>query len=368
MKKTIKTIATAIVAALMAVVTSVSAFAELDMDRINEYASIYWGYANPDFAYHSGKNCANYVSQLINYAHVDTDNIWYPESYAWVNVYGLRDYFVNTHGIEYIAYPSLSQVEPGDVIYTSSTHVMMCQEAANGRYYCLATGNTNDRLNFPIYSWSLYGVLKTSRLVTLELGDVNGDGRISLTDVSQLTAYANGTSSSLAHPEVADVNEDGRINIVDSDILTRYYMGLIPSLPNDGGMNVEIKSVLYGNNTVDVYYGLSNDETPVTLAGYHGGYNQVWRLIPTDGTYYIIEAEYCDKVLDLHGRTDYAQICTRHGGVNQCFRLDKNSDGTYSIISEHGLMLSCDARTGEIKGIPASYFRGRSEKFTINYL
>lgn len=50
-------------------------------------------YYNKAYLYYCHVDCANYVSQAIYAGGIPTDSQWYPGSYAWINVDGLRDYF-----------------------------------------------------------------------------------------------------------------------------------------------------------------------------------------------------------------------------------------------------------------------------------
>ena len=57
-------------------------------------------------------------------------------------------------------------------------------------------------------------------------GDVSGDGKITVTDVSKVSAYVKGKSS-LTDEEIkrADVNGDGMVNISDVSLLSAHVKG-----------------------------------------------------------------------------------------------------------------------------------------------
>lgn len=152
---------------------------KLNMNSALNYAKIYWNKLDPQNGFYTsngaktydpsrfitnGNNCANYVSAILLSAGRKTDSTWYRGSSAWINVNSMRNYFVN-QGIKYISYPSSSQIEAGDILYTSSGHVMFVTSATpsdSGKIIC-ATGNTNSRdINFRVTSF--YGVIKTSTL------------------------------------------------------------------------------------------------------------------------------------------------------------------------------------------------------------
>ncbi len=155
------------------------ATAKLDLNAALDYAKTYWNRLDPANGFYmsngtktydaskfssSGNNCANYVSACILAAGLNPDSTWYRGSMAWINVNSMRDYFTSK-GIKYISSPSASQIEAGDVIYTSAGHVMFVTSAkwSGNRKIIKATGNTNSRdINFQVTSF--YGVLKTSSL------------------------------------------------------------------------------------------------------------------------------------------------------------------------------------------------------------
>lgn len=122
-------------------------------------------YDSAKFSTGNGNNCANYVSAILLASGLPMDSTWKRGSSAWVNVNSMRNYFVNTKGIKYISYPSSVQIDAGDILYTSSGHVMFVTSAAwsGSQKIIRATGNTNSRdVNFQVTSF--YGVIKTSSL------------------------------------------------------------------------------------------------------------------------------------------------------------------------------------------------------------
>ena len=100
------------------------------------------------------------------------------------------------------------------------------------------------------------------------IGEVTGDGKITLSDSTLIRAYVAGkrtlTKQQLLN---ADVNADGEVNIIDSLLLQRFYVGKYPNtLPNEpitdyvfyGDVNEdgEINSVF--NSTVIYDYVVNN--------------------------------------------------------------------------------------------------------------
>lgn len=142
--------------------SSGSAQSLCSLEKAINYCDTYWNNYNTAYPKYKNNDCANYVSQIIHESGLQDDNEWTPESYAWVNVYGLKSYFCNKNGynLKYISKPSASQIAAGDIVYTSSGHVMFVREVSNGRVY--ASGHTNNRQKMAITSF--YGVIKTSEL------------------------------------------------------------------------------------------------------------------------------------------------------------------------------------------------------------
>lgn len=63
------------------------------------------------------------------------------------------------------------------------------------------------------------------------IGDVNGDGEISVVDATELQKYLVGLSSlSVDQLAVADANGDGKISIIDATEIQKYLVGLVSSL------------------------------------------------------------------------------------------------------------------------------------------
>jgi hypothetical protein len=79
--------------------------------------------------------------------------------------------------------------------------------------------------------------MDTNRLATaffakIELGDITGDGKITVQDIAILTRHSLGlsqmTESQLAN---ADVNGDGVVDVRDITLLMQYALGMIDSFP-----------------------------------------------------------------------------------------------------------------------------------------
>ena len=59
-------------------------------------------------------------------------------------------------------------------------------------------------------------------------GDVNGDGKVNLTDAKQVIQYCNGKKKlNSRQKKSADVNGDGKVNLTDAKLIMKYYHGEI---------------------------------------------------------------------------------------------------------------------------------------------
>ncbi len=65
------------------------------------------------------------------------------------------------------------------------------------------------------------------------LGDINGDGMITLSDSVSLGKFLIGELS-LSDPSVADTDANGIIDITDQNILSGFLVGSVKSLPYTG--------------------------------------------------------------------------------------------------------------------------------------
>lgn len=86
-------------------------------------------YYNSAYTINCHVDCANFVSQAIHAGGIPTDSLWYPQSYAWVNVGGLRNYFYSTKHYWYVS--NYEECTAGNIIINVNAenvryHVNMC--------------------------------------------------------------------------------------------------------------------------------------------------------------------------------------------------------------------------------------------------
>jgi len=136
----------------------------LNKQKFLNYAKTYWNKRNTSYNYYSNNNCANFVSQCLVAAGMPTNNTFKNGSSAFVYIPSLKSYLINNYNVKYISRPSASNIQVGDILYTSSGHVMVVTAKSGNSVY--ATGNTNNRYNLRISSNNFYAVLKTSALMS----------------------------------------------------------------------------------------------------------------------------------------------------------------------------------------------------------
>ncbi len=137
---------------------------KIDLNRAREYAKAHWckKLKNGQYEYYEGNNCANYVSQILEYAGLKVDTKWKNKSYAYVNVAGLQKYLKEKYNVNYDR--NLNNIAAGDIIVTNGDleHVMFVMQVKNGKI--IANGNTNDRNQITVGKSIIYGVIHTSKL------------------------------------------------------------------------------------------------------------------------------------------------------------------------------------------------------------
>lgn len=366
-----------------------------DLNMANEYASMYAESYNPNYGVYgtdgtrtfnpssddlgpNGKDCAHYVSQILIYAGANVEE--------HINVNDMRNYYVNC-GIEYISSPSVSQIEAGDILYTSSSHVMFVQRVVNGIVY--ATGHTNARLNYPV---SLkYGVLKTSVMcnsnnspspaITIDRAVVpgsihEGDNYILSGEISSgipLTSVKvyiyDGIGNCLD-------NSDLKPNGATSYSITGTYIENIPAGMyrckvtasnaelSDVTLIEKVFSVLSNSPTlsngtyrINVSYNSSyvmgvtgmNDTDNVRVyvnSSQSGQADQTWCIDSRNGGFYTIKNFESGLYLDVYygDSTEGTNIqqCNFHGGDNQLWQILPAGGGTYCLVPKCALESSAD--------------------------
>lgn len=180
------------------------------------------------------------------------------------------------------------------------------------------------------------------------LGDVNGDGKVSLTDLSLLKGFIAGTISEDRIVKTnADLNGDGKISTTDLSLLKTAVMG------RDEAKQDENK--VLGENIEEGLYSLRpacapNLELTVENASMEKGANvflwdinsnwhtqpshQKWRISRVEGNWYKIEAENSGLALNIHNGISAngtnVSVWPFGGNMHQ-FIFFKTGDGYYFI-------------------------------------
>ncbi len=126
--------------------------------------------------------------------------------------------------------------------------------------------------------------------VITQIGDVNGDGFVNISDITSLISYVMGNSTGAINLENADVNYDDDVNITDVTLLISYVMGTGTLQPKDqrpieytvNGVKFNMMRVKGGTfnmgATVEMDSDANSNESPVhqvTLSTYYIGQTEV---------------------------------------------------------------------------------------------
>lgn len=113
--------------------------------------------ANKSYTFFSGNDCANFVSQAINYAGISRESNWKPYTTTWINTgwsssqYGLVEYMVD-QGF-FFETSNKNKAFAGSIIYWNQySHVGMVN--ANDTVTMTYCSHTNDRKSSSFKSWT----------------------------------------------------------------------------------------------------------------------------------------------------------------------------------------------------------------------
>ena len=103
------------------------------------------------------------------------------------------------------------------------------------------------------------------------LGDVNGDGKVDVADITALTNHLLGTGGSF-NEQAADVNLSGSVTTADTKIIVEYLLGKI----NLESFTVEVKALHARMETAEEYYKMSKAELESKDSGH--AQNALWEM------------------------------------------------------------------------------------------
>lgn len=138
-----------------------TAVKKLNKSAVLNYANTYWNRRNYNYNYYNDNNCCNFVSQCLVAGGLPTNSTFRNGTSAFVYIPSFISYMQNNYNVKYISRPYASQIDVGDVILTSSGHVMIVTRKSGNTVY--ANGNTNNRYQLQVSYF--YAVLKTSALM-----------------------------------------------------------------------------------------------------------------------------------------------------------------------------------------------------------
>lgn len=99
---------------------------------------------------------------------------------------------------------------------------------------------------------SLFALLSIVTVAKESIGDVNGDGKVNLTDITSVVSYILGNDTSELNINLADVNKDGKINISDVTCLVNNVLYGKDGLGADASFDKDTLFILYTNNDVEI--------------------------------------------------------------------------------------------------------------------
>lgn len=232
----------------------------INLDAARSYAENYWSNYNTDTYYsyaYADSDCCNFASQILVAAGVpETQEFhgsrdWGEPTSSFTYIPSLIDYMRRTYNVKYYnkksalsnSYKdgsdfSITDIVPGDTVTINGTygrnHIMYVL-GVSGQYVYF-TAHTNNRFNSAVHISAISGLLKTSDIqlqkpeselqepeTTIMLGDVNGDGKITITDYVQLMLYVR-SGVSVKNPEAADINGDGAVDETDIKCLNKIII------------------------------------------------------------------------------------------------------------------------------------------------
>ena len=147
---------------------------------------------NHAYVYHSGADCANFVSQCLRASGMPTDSTWYAESNAWIGAYELSVYLKSKYGYSnvtsnfgavYPGNPVYWEPETKNGVYTPHYHQMICV-GYNSSGVPVVCAHTTDVYRMPLTNYT-----STHTIYTVKVASSN----LHSTHTSSSTYYYNST-------------------------------------------------------------------------------------------------------------------------------------------------------------------------------
>ena len=180
----------------------------------------------------------------------------------------------------------------------------------------------------------LFGAVSTAEMA-MKYGDVNRDGKVTMTDANILLQYCQGRrSANSLDLTAADVNGDGKVNVLDVAMIKEYIIGRISSFPAEK-TNVSTNKP-QGNPPARPQTNVQTVPSGAVVS-------------KSDGWYRISPMHALGKALDVGGAKMEAGANLQlwdYGGVpQQKFYLEHRGNGYYTMRAGHS-NLYVDAQGG----------------------
>lgn len=177
-------------------------------------------------------------------------------------------------------------------------------------------------------------------------GDVNGDGKVDLTDLAQFELYLAKMKDSLARMDNADINGDGKPDLSDLARLNLHVAGV--QLFDSNGKTIEYVDISEGwykitsahdsSKGLDVIYSDKGNGTNIILYNYNDTNNQKFYIKKESDGCYSIKAGHCDMYLDVAAANSASgtnvQLYEGNGTNAQRWRFIPAEGGNYYIESK----------------------------------
>lgn len=121
-------------------------FHKMKAAPLRKYQDKWWNDRNPAYTNYSGKggDCTNYASQVLHAGGAPYDKTgsytWYPDSYSWINVAGIKNYLLNNTytGPCGKTVSKLSELTCGDLIQIKENHTVVVYKGGTKDPYVTA--------------------------------------------------------------------------------------------------------------------------------------------------------------------------------------------------------------------------------------
>lgn len=135
------------------------------------------------------------------------------------------------NAIDYTLKYSEEETDVNGTVY-ADTYILILGENYNPNVKETYTITINDAESYAgVKNSELTAVVKNEPVITVLIGDVNGDGSVTVQDATVLQKYLAGlVTLSDEQLAVADTNGDGSVTVADATVIQKYLAGLVTVL------------------------------------------------------------------------------------------------------------------------------------------